>query len=303
MTFFRAASAALGVLVAVTACGGPEAAPTASTPMVAASSPSASPRVPDVPGPGDQTITIDWAGKARTAQVHAPAGYKPGMPLVVAFHYYRSDVATLREMTRLDAKADQKGFLVVYPVAAGAGFNAMGCCGDVDDVGFVKALIIHMTQTWQADRRRVFVTGISNGGDMSFRLAVEATGMIAAIAPVSGGFIGERAAEPNFRATAPVSVVTFIGSLDRATTYNEGLDKWWAKQVCKAVAHGYYDKEKTISWNRAKCADGSEVVDYQITGMGHRWPGGTNAGLGAPEVKINAVDVMWEFFAAHPLRA
>jgi polyhydroxybutyrate depolymerase len=101
----------------------------------------------------------------------------------------------------------------------------------------------------------------------------------------------------------PVSVVTFVGSFDRATLYNEGLDRWRAKQGCKPAAHGYYDTEKKISWTRATCADGSEVVDYQIAGMAHRWPGGTEAGLGSPETKINAVDVMWAFFAAHPLRA
>lgn len=306
MRTIRAMVAALGVLISVAACGAggePAAAPTTAPATSASPSPSASPRVPAVPGPGDQEIVLQWEGRERIAKVHAPAGYKPGMPLVIGFHYWRGDTEVFRKMTRLDEKADQKGFIAVYPVGVISGFNALVCCGTADDVGFTKALIAHMVAEWKVDRRRVFVTGISNGADMSFRLAVEAPGMIAAIAPVSGGFIGEKAADPAFKARTPVSVITFIGLSDRASTFNEGLGQWRSKQGCKPAAQGHYDKAKQIAWHRARCADGSEVVDYQITGMGHVWPGGTDAGLGSPTQKINAVDVMWDFFAAHPLRA
>ncbi|NUR70035.1 MAG: polyhydroxybutyrate depolymerase [Hamadaea sp.] len=245
-------------------------------------------------------MALDVGGQTRTAQAHAPAGYQPGMPLVVAFHYYRSDVDVLRRMTRLDAKADQKGFVVVYPETIISGFNAMDCCGDYDDVGFVKALVAHMIEVWQVDPRRVYATGISNGADMTFRMAVAAPGLFAAIAPVSGGFIGSRTADPAFKPAKPVSVVTFIGLLDNADVFNGGLDIWRTRLGCKPSAKGVY--AKGITWTRTRCADGSEVVDYQIAGMEHRWPGGTEVGLGSPETKINAVDVMWDFFAAHPRR-
>ncbi|MCP2326364.1 polyhydroxybutyrate depolymerase [Hamadaea flava] len=301
MRTIRATGAALGVLMVMAACDAkPEAAPPSPTPTVAASSASPSPRVPDVPRGGDQTISLDVGGQARTAQAHAPAGFKPGMPLVVAFHYYRSDVDTLRRMTRLDTKADQKGFIVVYPETIISGFNAMDCCGDYDDVGFVKALVAHMIEVWQVDRRRVYATGISNGADMTFRMAVEAPGLFAAIAPVSGGFTGWRATDPAFKPSEPVSVVTFIGGADNADVFNGGLAKWRSRVRCTASAKGVY--AKAITWTRTHCADGSDVVDYQIGGMEHRWPGGTDVGLGSPETKINAVDVMWDFFVAHQLK-
>ena len=96
----------------------------------------------------------------------------------------------MRELAGLDAKADKDNVLVAYPDGQGGGFNALICCGSADDVGFLNALTDHLVQTWHADPNQVFLTGISNGGDMSFRAAVESTGKFAAIGVVSGGYSG-----------------------------------------------------------------------------------------------------------------
>jgi polyhydroxybutyrate depolymerase len=299
---FRMATAAVGVLICLAACGKPVAAP---APQAASPSPSPSqsPRVPDLPRGGDQTVTLDWAGGVRIAIVHAPPTYRPGMPMVVALHYRGADPDVMRRMTGLDAKADREGFVVVYPEGVKGAFNALVCCGELDDVGFVRALIGHMTDTWQIDRRRVFLTGISNGADMSFRMAVEASDLIAAIAPVSGGFIGSKPDDPQYAAQTPVSVVTFMGSLDRPSEYQAGLTAWGVREKCKAGPANWFDTGRTVRRTTAKCADGTEVVSYLVNGMGHRWPGGTVVGLGDPNTKINAVDAMWAFFAAHPKKA
>jgi len=93
----------------------------------------------------------------------------------------------------MDATADREGFVAVYPNGTGRGtraltWNAGGCCAyaernNIDDVGFTKALLDDLTSRVHIDRTRVYATGISNGGMMAFRLAVEASDRIAAIAP------------------------------------------------------------------------------------------------------------------------
>jgi len=307
-----AASAAACLIVLVAgACGGgaagppPANQPSASQPSASQSSasPSRSPRPVESPAPGDHQLALDWDGQERTYELHAPPSYRPGrkLPLVVVLHYRGGDPAVMRAMTRFDAKADAAGFLVAYPVGLDGAMNALICCGSNDDVGFVRSMVEHLTRSWGADPARIYATGISNGADMSFRLAVEVPGMFAAIAPVSGGLTGARATDDaSFKPSRPVSVVSFIGNDDRiADTLEIGLRAWRAKLGCPEGRAVWVDPGKTVNRTTARCADGTAVVGYTINGMGHAWPGSSNAGLGDTRRKINAVDVMWEFFKAH----
>ena len=96
----------------------------------------------------------------------------------------------------MDATADRDGFVVVYPNGTGRGtraltWNAGGCCGaaarnNVDDVGFIRAVLDDLATRIHIDRARVYATGMSNGAMMVYRLGVEALDRIAAIAPVEG---------------------------------------------------------------------------------------------------------------------
>jgi polyhydroxybutyrate depolymerase len=297
------------VAAAATAVGGCAPAPTGS-PAPAAPRASATPSAlrsaypPERPAPGDHDLHLTWAGKDRSYALHAPPRYRSGasLPLVVVLHYRDGDTPTMKAMTRFDQKADREGFLVAYPVGEGGAMNAMICCGDNDDVGFVRAMVDHLVRAWGADRRRLYATGISNGADMSFRMGVEAPGLFAAIAPVAGGYLGERASsDPGYVPHRPLSVVSFVGLDDRSKDrVLAGLANWRRKVRCTAA--------KTVAVNAtvrrsvARCADGSEVVSYTLAGEGHRWPGGAQEGLGDPDAQINAVEVIWSFFRAHPAR-
>lgn len=290
------AAALLGFALAATGCGegggGFTAGRSSPTPSV---SPTGSPRPPEVPAPGDHQLVLDHDGKEVGYELHAPPGYRPGqkLPLLVAIHYRGGDVTSMRQMTRLDAKADKEDFLIAYP-----------CCGIAEDVGAIRAIVEHLIQRWDADPGRVYATGISAGAQTAFNLAVEAPGMVAAIAPVSGGFRGSRAVDdPAYRPSRPVSVISFIGSRDRAADALEtGLDHWRRKVGCTTGKAVWVDPGQTISRTPARCADGSEIVGYTISGMGHSWPGGADAGLGDSTVKLNTVDLIWAFFKAHPRR-
>jgi polyhydroxybutyrate depolymerase len=248
-------------------------------------------------------LILEHGGATRKYRLHAPAGYDPArpIPLVIAMHPYPGNGAAMVEMVGLDEVAARENFLVAYPDGIAGGFNALVCCGTADDVGFLKALTEHLVADWRVDPDRVYLTGISNGGDMSFRAAVEASGMFAAIGAVSGGFGGALAAKPDFAPKSPVSVITFIGDQDRyAETFRTGIKTWQQRLRCTPVKPAPKSPAKTIALTRSRCADGSDVEVYVIEGMGHSWPGAKTGAMAAPDAGVVATDLVWEFFAAHP---
>ncbi len=262
---------------------------------------SASPRTS--PGPGDQSVTLTWKGTQRTYTVHAPPSYTPGtkLPLVIAMHPYPSTGTHVARLSDLSAKADKENFLVAYPEGVNGGMNALVCCGSEDDVGFLRTVTKALVDTWGADPQRIYATGISNGGDMSFKLAVELSDLFAAIAPVSGGYSGRITDPDTYVPQSPVSVITFIGGDDKwYPVFNGGLTIWQERLKCEEAPPAKL-KQK-ITRTTAKCADGSEVVAYRLPDMGHSWPQG-KADMAEREAAVNATDLMWTFFEAHPKKA
>lgn len=289
----------LGLLGGVAACGGDDAG-SASRPTPSASS------VAPVPGPGQHQLTLEHDGTTRRYRLHAPAGYDPNraVPLVIALHPYPGEGLGLSQMIGLDEIAAQENFLVAYPDGINGGFNALVCCGSADDVGFLTALTDHLVATWRVDPDRVYLTGISNGGDLSFRAAVEASDRFAAIGVVSGGFIGDRAAAADYKPTRPVSVITFIGGQDRyATDFRTGIEAWQRRLRCTPVKPVPAPPASGIELTRTRCADGSDVEVYQIAQLGHAWPGATSGAMAAPDAGVVATELIWKFFAAHPRRS
>lgn len=270
----------------------------------AGTQPSASPtpETVETPAPGDHSLSMRWDGEERTFVVHAPPGYdgKTALPLVVTMHYYPGDAEGIATTSDMSAKADAEGFLVVYPEGVGGGMNALVCCGSRDDVGFVKALVERMVTRWNADPKRVYATGISNGGDMAFKLAVEAPGVFAAIAPVSGGFIGSKTTSDGYRPQLPVSVITFIGGNDRYyTQFDSGIKTWQDRLGCDPDPIEEPKLPNGITHATLKCADGSAMSVYRLPTMGHSWPGAQDGSLAAPDAGINATDLIWAFFTSH----
>ncbi|MFF3690387.1 alpha/beta hydrolase family esterase [Streptomyces sp. NPDC002187] len=256
----------------------------------------------ETPRPGDQTVAMTWQGKTRFYTVHAPPGYTAAkrVPLVIAMHPYPADGAYAARLTGFNAKADKEGFLVAYPDGLDKAYNALVCCGAEDDVGFIGAMTERLVGIWKADPRRIYATGISNGGDMSFKLAVELPDTFAAIAPVSSGYIGLNAAKATYMPKTPVSVATFIGGADQH--YDEfelGITSWTERLSCTA---GRPEKVrgKNVTRTSAQCRDASDFTTYRLPDMGHSWPGSSDATMGASQAGIDATDLIWEFFAAHP---
>jgi polyhydroxybutyrate depolymerase len=299
--------AGLAIAVCVALLIGASGCSPGGTPSQPAASPS-EPPPSQTPSPGDHALTLRWDGLLRTYKLHAPPTLTAGgsLPLVVAVPYRGGDSAAMQSLTELNAKADREGFLVAYPDGIRRSMNALTCCGDNDDVGFVRFMVEHLVAVWRADPQRVYATGISVGAEMTFRLAVEAPGVFAAIAPISGGFIGSQVDnDTSYRSSRPTSVLSIVGNDDvNRQRFIKGLQVWQQRVGCQPGPPEWMDQGRTVYRFVAPCADGSEVASYTVLSMGHQWPGGADVdGLGDPDTAINAVDVMWEFFLRHPASA
>lgn len=160
-----------------------------------------------------------------------PAGAveKRELAVILNFHGGGGHGANEQEYSLMDRLADREAFLAVYPNGSGRfgkrllSWNAGTCCGyaainKIDDVGFARALIDKLAEVLPIDRRRIYATGLSNGGMMAHRLAAEAGDLIAAVVPVAGGMV-----LPAIKSARPVPVMHIHSVDDPRALYNGGL--------------------------------------------------------------------------------
>jgi polyhydroxybutyrate depolymerase len=264
-------------------------------------------------GPGDYDLTITSGGRERTAHVHVPASYDPKKPtpVLLNFHGRLSNPSQQELVSKTTPKADAAGFVVVYPAGVGQTWNAGLCCGEaqsenVDDVGFTRALLDELGAKLCVDGKRVFATGLSNGGFMSNRLACELSDRIAAIGPVAGQLMMTTCTPKR-----AVPVMYFHGDADTIVAYDgkygmpsaeESAKAWATRNACDATPKQTYAKGDTTCMTYSGCKDSADVTLCTISGGGHTWPGGTPIpGLGKTSTDIDATSEMWTFFAAHPM--
>ncbi len=263
---------------------------------------------------GDRTGTIDVGGRTREYMVHAPASHgAKAMPLVIVLHGATQSNVSAERMSGMSTLADEEGFVAVYPAGTGNAptWNSGACCAyamrnNVDDIGFLRALISKLKQDYAIDGKRIYVTGISNGGMMSYRAACEMSDVVAAIAPVEG------ALDVPCKPSAPVSVIVFHGTADHLVPFDGGTTPYQMgsrrSDMPVADAVGFWVKEdgcspKPIHEETSEvhidtysgCKDGTGVALYAIQGGHHLWPG-----TAISRVSLPATDVMWKFFAEHP---
>lgn len=283
--------------------------------------------------PGDHARTVHVDGHERTYLVHVPPRDAPAapMPVVLAFHGGGANAASMMAFSGLNAKADEAGFVVAYPEGTGRlermlTFNAGNCCGQaaaraIDDVAYTRHVLDDLEGIANVDRRRVFATGMSNGGMMAYRLAAEMSDRIAAIAPVSGPMGTE-----DCRPGRAVSVMHFHGDADEFAPFHGGtgrgpsgtdffsvdhsIEAWVEANGCRKSPTTTHlpdreDDGTTVKQVRYDSGhDGAEVVLVVIEGGGHTWPGKEPRmrSLGTSTRDISANDMMWEFFQRHPMK-
>lgn len=269
---------------------------------------------------GNKPGSIEIDGRTRTYFVHLPPSYDGQTPMaaVIVLHGATESPEGVEQRSGMSAKADKEGFVAVYPRGTGRmdpakmpTWNSGNCCGyaqqnHVDDVTFMRALIDRIEQDYAVDPKRVYATGISNGGMMSYRLACELSDKIAAAAPVEG------AQNITCKPSSPVSMIVFHGTADRLVPFNGGTTPFqigskrndtsvsdaiafWVKQDACSAPPKHDETPDVHSDVYSGCADGTGVELYAVQGGHHIWPGSPISGNSVP-----ATDLMWTFFSQHP---
>ncbi|HEX3727202.1 MAG TPA: PHB depolymerase family esterase [Pirellulales bacterium] len=281
-------------------------------------------------------VTLDMAGVARRFYVFAPSAPRSPLSVVLVFHGGGGNARQMERNSGFDELAEKQGFLAVYPEGIGNHWNdgrgvefMQAQRENVDDVGFVRAIVERLSQDYQIDRGRIFATGISNGGFISHRLAAEASDLIAGIAPVVGGMaplIGEK-----FSPKFPVSLLLIQGDSDRLVPLDGGFVQLGnaprrGQVLATRETLGKYLKlngnpgEPTIASVAAQPKDGTkvEMAKYKdgpsgaktwfalVKGGGHSWPGRAQPArkgeTSQPGDVFRATDTIWEFFKSCPSR-
>jgi len=275
---------------------------------------------------GSHLFTLTSSNLIRTSLLHVPAGYDPGQGamLVLNFHGFSSDAPQQALLSGMSAESDARGFLVAYPYGLVSSWNAGQCCGQawvdaVDDVQFVRDLIDRIAEDYCIDPRRIYATGMSNGGFLSHRLGCELADRIAAIAPVAGvlGLDPAGCAPPR-----PVPVLHFHGTEDMLVPYGGGMPfvewttggtldflsvdatmaAWRGINGCAEPSTVTYQSGDSTCVRWAACDGDSEVIRCVAEGAGHTWPGGLPVPpMGPTTEDMSATEMMLDFFEAHPL--
>lgn len=273
---------------------------------------TANPAIEKYQTPGDYIEQISVQGHRRWFTVHLPPDYQPGIPvaLVLNLHAYSSTAFEQEKLSEMNAKADAEGFVVVNPQALNdppSWYGPLPGQQGEPDREFFKRLLPYLQRVLSVDPARIYATGMSNGGTMTYRLGCDMADTFAAIAPVSGGHV----AHPLCKPERPVSVLVIHGTDDQVIPYHGNgsdsppvsvwLEAWAAHNGCDdtpSVSHPYQEVTQQ-TWS--KCAEDVEVALYTLEGGGHTWPGappGITSGASFPY--MNATDVIWEFFRSHP---
>ena len=159
------------------------------------------PALPRLPGQAamtyDAKVDVRFHGFRRTYHVHLPPGYHAArpLPMVVVVHGAFDTAKGMERFTGFSALADQENFIALYPNGIGIlgylqHWNAGHCCAKaasagIDDVGFLTKVIEDACARLAVDRRRIYMTGFSNGGMMVHRFAAERGDLLAAVAPLA----------------------------------------------------------------------------------------------------------------------
>jgi polyhydroxybutyrate depolymerase len=283
--------------------------------------------------PGKYRSHVHWEGVKRTYLVHVPLSYDGATPtpVMVVLHGGGGSAEFGYRVHGWTDLSERRGCLVVFPEATaedptrpaavrenpriwndGSRRSAVAR-RNVDDIGYLGAVLDTVQETFVVDTHRIFATGFSNGASMSFRVGVELAHRVAAIAPVSGHLCLE---DP--QPARPLSMLYMIGLADPINPLEGGptVSPWGSRRIKPPVM------DSIATWLRLIHASdepevlrdsggvrqvrfgpgetGCEVQLHTIEGQGHEWPGAQRTLpkiISGPQTdKVNATEVIWDFF-------
>lgn len=270
--------------------------------------------------------TISSGGLTRQYRIYIPALYNASspVPLVFNFHGYTSNNTQQEFYADFRPIADTANFILVHPqstiISGSTMWNNFGTIGSApDDITFIANLIDSISASYSINQNRIYATGFSNGGFMSYDLACLLSHRIAAIASVSGSMVSSHLTACN--ASHPTPVMQIHGDIDAtvsytgssgivASTHIDSLIKFWVQyNHCNASPSTSNLPDISTSDNCTVLHDvynggwsGTSVELYKIIGGGHSWPGSI---FNIPGINtnqdFNASKEIWRFFSQHNL--
>ena len=283
---------------------------------------------------GTETEYLNVGGMERFYEVYVPHNYteEKSYPLVFILHGGGGKASGMANLTqsRFNILAEREGFIAVYPNGYEKSWNdgardtlAPARRMNIDDVGFFDAMIEDMDKKLSVDQNNIFACGISNGGFMVQRLAIERAGIFKAIGVVAANMSeDQQQKEPE----NPVSVIFICGTNDPLVPYNGGpivilkqkrgevlsnaqtVDYWKRVNSCitQAETYVYPDKNKRDGSKAIKTVwqdpenQKIKVVNIKVEGGGHTWPGSKQylprGIVGNTNRDFNGCDEIWNFF-------
>jgi polyhydroxybutyrate depolymerase len=264
---------------------------------------------------GATTHHLTIAGQQRWYELYVPPAcvLKTPAPLILAFHGATSTPKQFAYISQLSRRGGETGYVVAYP-AAHQGFWSPTPGGT--DIAFVDAVLDDVAAKIALDPARIFGAGISNGGQMVYRLACERSNRIAAIAACACGMsLGE------CRPQRAVPVIHFHGTTDTFVSYMWGVDavnRWRDINHCESVASETYRNGNAICRTYKDSSGVADVTLCTVEGMGHQWPGVAIRMseheaklLGLPVIlsrlgpgtdDLDATGMLLSFFSSHPIQ-
>ncbi|MDA1083806.1 MAG: hypothetical protein O2933_05040 [Proteobacteria bacterium] len=236
-------------------------------------------------------------------------------------HGYGSNALEQMYYTNFNNLANTKenNFILIHPQGAplntvltssSSHWNSGGWTigSTVDDVDFIDTIIALVSQKYDLNQNRIYSTGMSNGGFMSYHLACNLSSKIAAVASVTGSMSSETYESCN--PDHPTSILQVHGSIDATVPFdgnsalgmrsvNDVMDYWKLYNACDvdptSIIIDYFDIEIAVQHDTySNCLNDVHVELYKIEGMGHTWPYKGRYG-------ISATEIIWEFINTYDI--
>ncbi len=263
--------------------------------------------------------TIAHDGLTREYLLYIPDSYEAGNPLVMNFHGYTSNSTEQLFYGDFRSIADTAGFMILCPQGTidnvgNTHWNVGWGTSTIDDVGFVSALIDSLHAAYDFNLDRVYSTGMSNGGFLSYVLACQLSERIAAIASVTGTMnLGSFA---TCNSLHPMPVMEIHGTADGTVAYNgafwiegsEDVVAYWADfngisnapMITPVPDIDTNDGCTAEHWVYENGDNGAEVEFFKVIGGAHTWPGSAIT-IGVTNQDFNASNEIWRFFSQYDI--
>ena len=247
---------------------------------------------------------------------------------MLAFHAAFGSAEGFEENTALHEAKEAEHFIIVYPEGHKRTWNAGDCCGPafrekIDDRKFLVSLLDDLGSVVPIDRRRIYVTGFSNGGRICYFLAGTMSDVVTAIAPMGTAVLTAHTPE------RPIPILHIHGLHDKWAPYYGGASAWknmpYAEPTEKAlefwrnIAGTTNESRGSLFGGVDDCIiysgapDGTKIEVCRIPGLGHNWPGTrmndkyrqfmTHFGLGPVGPPIDVRSTVLNFFLDYAIPA